>query len=233
VRQVVDAVEASLPPGAWPNYVLGNHDEHRIATRVGREQERVAMMLLLTLRGTPTVYYGDEIGMHDAPIPPEREQDPWGKREPGLGLGRDPERTPMQWDAGPNAGFCPPSVTPWLPIADDYREINVAKELDDPRSQLTLTRKLIDLRQSGRALSWGSYRPVDVESDACFLFLRESGGSRVLVALNFTDTPQTVSAPDLGPGRIELSTFLDIESPVDLSALELRPHEGCVISLAG
>ena len=87
------------PTGGWPNWVLGNHDKHRIATRIGAAQARVAAMLLLTLRGTPTLYYGDEIGMQDVPIPRERVQDPFEKRVPGLGLGRDPERTPMQWDA--------------------------------------------------------------------------------------------------------------------------------------
>ncbi len=91
--------EAALPPGAWPNWVLGNHDQPRIASRVGAAQARVAAMLLLTLRGTPTLYYGDELGMQDVPIPPRPVQDPWEKNEPGLGLGRDPERTPMQWDA--------------------------------------------------------------------------------------------------------------------------------------
>ena len=93
VQQLVDAVEAALLPGAWPNYVLSNHDEPRIATRVGPEQARVAMLLLLTLRGTPTLYYGDEIGMHDVEIPPEYIQDPSEKSQPGRGLGRDPERT--------------------------------------------------------------------------------------------------------------------------------------------
>ena len=98
--------------------MLGNHDKPRIASRVGRAQARVAAMLLLTLRGTPTLYYGDEIGMQDVPIPPERVQDPFEKNVPGIGLGRDPERTPMQWNAAPNAGFT--DGTPWLPLADDY-----------------------------------------------------------------------------------------------------------------
>ena len=88
-------------PDGWPNWVLGNHDQPRIASRVGAAQARVAAMLLLTLRGTPTLYYGDELGMHDVTIPPERVQDPFEKNVPGLGLGRDPERTPMQWDGSP------------------------------------------------------------------------------------------------------------------------------------
>ncbi len=105
IAALVETYEGLLPEGAWPNWVLGNHDRHRIASRIGPEQARVAAMLLLTLRGTPTVYYGDEIGMHDVPIPPEAAQDPWELNVPGLGLGRDPERTPMQWDAGRTCWF--------------------------------------------------------------------------------------------------------------------------------
>jgi alpha-glucosidase len=105
IRTAVERYEALLPSYAWPNWVLGNHDKPRIRTRVGAAQARVAAMLLLTLRGTPTLYYGDEIGMHDVPIPPYLVQDPFEKNLPGLGLGRDPVRTPMQWDAEKHAGF--------------------------------------------------------------------------------------------------------------------------------
>src|SRR5258708_35740133 len=98
VQHLVDAVEAALPPGAWPNYVLDNHDEPRIATRIGQEQARVAAMLLLTLRGTPTLYYGNEIGMHNSEIPPQYIQDPAEKNLPGKGLCRVTELTPMHWD---------------------------------------------------------------------------------------------------------------------------------------
>ena len=119
-----------IDAGAWPSWVLGNHDRHRIASRVGPAQARVAAVLLLTLRGTPTLYYGDEIGMTDVPIPPDRVQDPFERNVPGLGLGRDPERTPMQWSAAPNAGFT--AGTPWLPVAADYRETNVETQRRDP-----------------------------------------------------------------------------------------------------
>ena len=111
IRQIVDAYEAALPQGAWPNWVLGNHDNQRIATKVGREQTRLAHMLLLTLRGTPTCYYGDEIGMQNIQIPREQLQDPKVKESPELS--RDYERTPMQWNASANAGFAAPDVKPW------------------------------------------------------------------------------------------------------------------------
>src|SRR6185437_7292722 len=132
IAALVDLYEAALPPNAWPNWVLGNHDRSRVATRVGPAQARVAAMLLLTLRGTPTLYNGDEIGMHDVPIPPELVQDPFERNVPGIGVGRDPERTPVQWSDGANAGFT--TGEPWLPFADDYRQINVATQHMDPRS---------------------------------------------------------------------------------------------------
>ena len=160
MRQLVDQYEAALPPGAWPNWVLGNHDQHRIATRIGAAQVRVATLLLLTLRGTPTCYYGDEIGMADVPIPPEFLQDPQAVNQPEIAhiVGRDPGRTPMQWDASPNAGFAPAGVRTWLPLAADYTTRNVAAQSSDPTSMLSFFRALTQLRQSSPALQIGEYR---------------------------------------------------------------------------
>jgi alpha-glucosidase len=229
VRQAIDLVESSIPTGAWPNYVLGNHDEHRPATRLGRAQARVAMMMLLTLRGTPTMYYGDEIGMHDVEIPPERQQDPWGRRVQGLALGRDPQRTPMQWDGGPNAGFTAPGVQPWLPVAPDHDEINVASEMDDPRSMLSLSRQLLRLRAESPALYRGSYRPVEGTTDT-FAYVRRSEGQALLVALNFADRVQRVAC-ELGAGRVLLSTQLDRCDEGLTGDILLGPHEGCVVEV--
>lgn len=231
IRASVDRLEATVPTGAWPNYVLGNHDEPRIATRIGAEQTRNAAMLLLTLRGTPTLYYGDEIGMHDVAIPPEREQDPFGKRVPGLGLGRDPQRTPMQWDASINAGFCPPGVESWLPLADDAEAVNVAAQGQDPHSLLALTCRLLQVRHNEPALLSGDYRPVEGTPDACFAYLRTLGDRRMFVALNFSHDEQIVRLGELGSGRIVVSTTLDREGDVDLRALRLRSDEGCLIEL--
>lgn len=116
ICQVVEELEAGLPSRAWPNYVLGNHDEPRLASRLGPAQSNIAMLLLLTLRGTPTLYYGDELGMPNMPILPEQARDHWETRQPGMKLGRDPERTPMLWNSTENAGFCRPGVQPWLPV---------------------------------------------------------------------------------------------------------------------
>jgi alpha-glucosidase len=231
VQQLVDVIEAALPPGAWPNYVLSNHDEPRIATRVGPEQARVAMLLLLTLRGTPTLYYGEEIGMHDGEIPPEYIQDPWEKSQPGKGLGRDPERTPMQWDNTPTAGFCPPTVKPWLPIAADYTQINVASEREDGHSMLALTCRLLQLRRTTPALAVGSYAAIEGVPDDCFVYMRQSGKQRHLIALNFSDNEQQIHLPNLGRGCILLSTHLDREESLNLDSLQLRGNEGCIIEM--
>jgi alpha-glucosidase len=234
IRAHVDAYEAALPPGAWPNYVLGNHDEARIASRVGPENARLALLLLLTLRGTPTLYYGDELAMEDVPIPPERAQDPFGLRVSGLGLGRDPERAPMPWDATPNAGFCPPDVEPWLPITPDLDRVNVAAQLADPASMLNLTRRLLTLRRSSPALAAGAYRAVDwpdVPGD-CYLYLREAGNRRMLVALNLSDEAHQVRLPDGLRAGLVLSTDLTRESVAGLEAFELRAREGAILALA-
>jgi alpha-glucosidase len=230
VRKVVDALEAALPSGAWPNYVLGNHDESRLATRYGHAQARVAAMLLLTLRGTPTLYYGDEIGMIDVPIPPERQLDPWGLRVPGLG--RDFCRTPMQWSAAPNAGFSQvDSPELWLPLAADYQKINVEFQLDDPTSLLNLYRRLLAYRRASPVLQWGNYRPVDGMPEDCYVFLRQAGEQRVLVVLNFSDQKLRVALPGLDDGMVAVSTYMDREETVALADLALRGNEGVVIEL--
>jgi len=232
IRQVVDELEAAIPPGAWPNYVLGNHDHTRIVARYGRAQARVAAMLLLTLRGTPTLYYGDEVGMNDVPIPPELEQDPFGLREPGFG--RDSNRTPMQWSPAPNAGFSAPNVRElWLPLASDYEEFNVERQLAEPRSILDLYRRLLRYRKSSPALQWGGYQPVDGAPDACYVFLRHAQGrGRILVVLNFSAEEQRVVLPALGEGTIAVSTHLDREGAVSLDELVLREDEGVIIELS-
>ncbi|MET0398134.1 MAG: alpha-amylase family glycosyl hydrolase [Longimicrobiaceae bacterium] len=231
IARLIDEYEAALPEGGWPNWVLGNHDQHRIATRVGEEQARVAAMLLLTLRGTPTLYYGDEIGMHDVEIPPERVQDPFEKRVPGKGLGRDPERTPMQWDGGPGAGFT--TGEPWLPLADDWRVVNVQAERDNPRSTLTLYRRLIELRRGEPALEVGRFEPVAAEGDVLAYVRRaRRGESDFLVVLNLGGRPHVLHRPSGSPrGTVAASTHLDREGETVSGDVHLRGNEGLVIRL--
>ena len=231
VRQLVDAVEAALLPGAWPNYVLGNHDEHRVANRIGSRQAHVGMMLLFTLRGTPTMYYGDEIGMHNVEIPPQYVQDPWEKNLPGNNFGRDPERSPMQWDDSPHAGFCLSTAEPWLPIPADYTQINVATQRQDPHSMLSLTHALLKIRRTIPALTIGSYTPVEGAPEDCFVYVRQFGTQRCLIALNLSNSEQQVQLSEMGSGRVLVSTHLDREELVDLASLHLRGDEGCLIQL--
>jgi alpha-glucosidase len=238
VKRMVDEYEAALPSDAWPNWVLGNHDQHRLATRVGASQARVANMLLLTLRGTPTCYYGDELGMENVPIPPEKIQDPPAVNQPEIAhiVGRDPERTPMQWDDSPHAGFSSPDVKDlWLPLAPDYKEKNVETKLLDPRSMLNFFRNLLACRKSSPTLVWGEYGSVELDSAEakanCFVFTRQAKGERMLVALNFSGEEQKLSLPQFGKGKVILSTMMDRDDEVDLSDFTLRANEGGIIGL--
>jgi alpha-glucosidase len=149
IAALVERYEAALPEGAWPNWVLGNHDQPRVASRVGPRQARAAAMLLLTLRGTPTRYYGDELGMEDVAVPPDRVVDPDG---------RDPERSPMPWTDAPGRGSCDDGVQPWLPFGDPA--INLEAQGADPRSMLALHRRLLALRRSSSDLLEGAYETV-------------------------------------------------------------------------
>ena len=229
VRRTVDAMEAALPLGAWPNWVLGNHDESRIASRIGPAAARSAMLLLLTLRGTPTVYYGDELGMEDVPVPPELAQDPWGKNVPGLGLGRDPERAPMPWDRSSNAGFTRPGVRPWLPIPPDAATRNVEAQTASPDSMLALTRSLLAIRRAHPALQRGSYRVVPDIPAGVFAYQRELGRDRVLALVNFESSPAHVRLA----GRIPRPLVSTQGAPVlREGTCALRPHEGVVLEMS-
>jgi alpha-glucosidase len=183
IAALIENYEAKLPQGAWPNWVLGNHDRSRLATRVGLDQARVAAMLLLTLRGTPTLYQGDEIGMTDVSMPANRVRDPWEMNVPGLGLGRDPARTPMQWNATDNAGFS--LAEPWLPVSGDFAQVNVASQAVDPDSILSIYRSLLALRRAEPALSIGEYALLSA-TEQVLAYVRQHGPRRLLVVLNFT-----------------------------------------------
>jgi alpha-glucosidase len=228
VRELVERYEGALPEGGWPNWVLGNHDQPRIASRIGQVPARLAQLLLLTLRGTPTIYYGDEIAMEDVAIPPEREVDPQGLRAPGFG--RDPERTPMHWSDEPGAGFT--GGEPWLPIAADYAARNVTVQRADPHSMLNLTQQLLELRRTSAALSVGSYTSCLLAEPQLFAYIRASGDERMLVALNMDGAPVQLNLSMYATqGRLCISSMLDRRGEVSMMALTLRPYEGVVIEL--
>ena len=210
VADLVERYEAALPEDAWPNWVLGNHDQPRVASRVGAGQARVAAMLLLTLRGTPTLYYGDELGMVDVEVPPARVVDPDG---------RDPERSPMPWTGSPGRGFCADGVKPWLPFGD--AALNEEAQEADPRSMLGLHRRLLALRRSSADLLEGAYETVS--ADGGVLVYRRGQGT--LVALNLT-SEQAVAPVS---GTVVMTTELDgREGEVAAGSLALRPGEGAI-----
>lgn len=228
IRHYIDAYDSAVPDYGWPNYVLGNHDIPRIATKFSEHQARNAAMLLLTLRGTPTLYYGDEIGIEDVYIPQEKALDPQGRNG---GYNRDAVRTPMQWDDSPNAGFCPEDVTPWLPVAPDYEKQNVAALRDDPHSILSFYQRLLAIRRENPALNRGRYQSLDAP-EGCFVYLREHEDSRFLIALNFTGKEQSLHLIDDTSGTVKLSTDPQHDGYVlGSEGFLLNGHEGVIIEL--
>ena len=215
----------ALPTGAWPNWVLGNHDQPRIASRIGDRQARVAAMLLLTLPGTLTLYYGEELGMTNVPIPPDQVQDPVEKNEPGLGQGRDPERTPMLWDSSSTAGFT--TGSPWLPLGDSHAAVNVEVLKQDPTSILHLYRRLIQFRRAHPALVSGTLKLVKAD-DHLLSFQRDGENERFLVLLNLGYESVQFS---LENATIAISTHLDREEQSVHGSVGLRPAEGMVLQL--
>ena len=226
LAKLIDDYEAALPAGGWPNWVLGNHDRPRVATKRGQAQARVAAMLLLTLRGTPTLYYGDELGLMDVAVSAAQVQDPRELREPGLALGRDPVRTPMPWDGSENASFT--KAKPWLPLNADWPTRNVGRMAEDPRSILTLYRRLLAMRRTHPSLSIGDFALLDADGDM-LAYERRHGAERLIVALNLGAQPQRLELPDWASGCRPLLSTLAAPPPVGDSALLLRPDEGVIL----
>lgn len=229
-KKFIDNFENSLKPTDLPNYVLGNHDRSRVTSRLGEQKARIAAILLLTLRGMPFIYYGDEIGMVDADIPKTQIHDPFEKNVPGFGLGRDPQRTPMQWDNSLNAGFT--TSTPWLPINTNYKTINTQIEAKDPKSIFSLYKKLIQIRSTHAPCLIGTYHSLELNNPDIFGYLRKANGETVIVILNFSDKKQTVNTP-FAKGTIIIDSYLEKQAGevLNLDSLELKPNEGYVFSI--
>jgi alpha-glucosidase len=229
IASSIDQYESALPGQAWPNWVLGNHDQVRIVSRVGFRQAKVAAMMLLTLRGTPTIYYGDEIGMVDVPIPMDQIKDPQGLNMPGKNLSRDPCRTPMQWDSSEYAGFT--NIKPWLPLERRYARQNVAVQRKDPYSMLSLYKKLMDLRKNEPSLSIGKFIPLSSDNQL-ITYLREAEGyPRFLVLLNLTHRPGYFTSNTPMSGKIEIATAPELEGVVVTSPINIGGDEGILIRL--
>ncbi|MFM8973189.1 MAG: alpha-amylase family glycosyl hydrolase [Actinomycetota bacterium] len=223
LREVVETAERHLPPGARPVWTVGNHDNHRFPTRWCADDPirvRAALVMLLGLRGTPVLYYGDEIGMPDTVVPDDRMLDPVGHFH-GPRLGRDAERTPMHWEPGAGGGFAPAGVEPWLRYGDPAA-CNVAEQRADPGSVLHLTRDLIALRTASPDLRSGAYRTLPGSDDRAWVWAR---GERTIVACNLSD--EVVEVP--ASGRIAIATDRSRDGePVD-GLLRLGPWGAAIV----
>lgn len=224
LARIIGEYEAALPPGGWPNWVLGSHDAPRIAGRLGEAQARVAAMLLLTLRGTPTLYQGDELGIGRVAIPPGRIRDPQDLRQPGLGLGRDGARTPMPWDATANAGFS--TVEPWLPLNEDWPVRNVQMQERQPHSMLNLYRRLLALRRQYAALSVGGLALLPSARDV-LQYERRHEEERLVVALNLGSEVRPVAMP----ASLNVCELLISTSERTSFDGQLSPDEGLVLRI--
>lgn len=188
-RDKILETEKTFQSVSWPSYVLGNHDSTRYPTRFKDEKEKDKMVqimstMLLTLRGTPFIYYGEELGMEDIEVPFEKMVDPEGVNFWPEAKGRDHERTPMQWDDGINASFS--AVEPWLPLSDDYKENNVENQMKNPNSILNFYRKLIKIRKESDAIKFGTLELIDID-DKVLSYIRKTENDENLIILNFSN----------------------------------------------
>jgi alpha-glucosidase len=222
----IEAYLNAIPEQAWPDWVIGGHDKSRAAGKIGQQQARVLAMLLLTLRGTPIFFAGDELGLEPASIPPHRVQDPFEKLVGGYGLNRDPERTPMRWDQTHAGGFT--TGEPWLPVGDNVPERNVASLQTDTQSILWLYKRLVALRRCHATLLEGEYRRMRSHNDI-LAFSRACRDDEILVALNIVNEPRKFLW--YGAGTLLLSTYLDSDEHLVKGPILLRPNEGVILKV--
>jgi alpha-glucosidase len=232
VRASVALFQELAEPAAWPAWFLENHDHSRVVTRYagepgsGERRARVAAVLVCTLRGTPFLYQGQELGLPDAHVPLDRILDVDG---------RDPERAPMPWrrpsGAGPGAGFT--TGVPWLPIVSDAERLSVESQQEDPHSTLAFTRDLLGLRARSEALQAGAQRALAAAPEV-FCFLRELD-RRFLVVLNFSSrwVPLALGEDVGATAIVELSTCPERErAEVDPRAIVMAPDEALILLLS-
>jgi alpha-glucosidase len=224
LQATIDAYYNALPEGAWPVWVVGGHDKHRVASTIGQAQARVLAVLLLTLWGTPIFYMGDELGMERVEIPRERITDPFAKLVKGYDLGRDPERAPLRWDDSAGGGFT--TGDPWLPLGDAQR--NVAALRADEPSLLNLYRELIALRRRSPCLRAGAYHPLRARNDV-LAFRRVLGEDEMMVLLNIAPEPRKWDWQ--GRGRCLLSTRAGRSDQTIEDAIQLHGNEAVVLAV--
>jgi alpha-glucosidase len=242
----IDLRENAYGPDLWPTIALSNHDRERQATRlsasVGRDRDpdrdaiaKAAAVVVLTVRGTPFLYYGEEIGMVDVDIPRDEIVDP-----PALLAGPDFPwydrsrcRTPMQWDSNPNAGFT--TGRPWLRLGPDAATRNVANQADDPASVLSAYRRLLEFRRSSAALQRGAMSRLESGDPDVLAWTRGSGDRVVLVLVSFVGEERAVDVGAIAPGDWEARVGTHRELPaVDATGhMRLRPDEAVILAPVG
>jgi alpha-glucosidase len=227
LREVVEGVEAMLPPDSWPVYTGSNHDAGRLASRWAGGDEaksRTALLMLLTLRGTPFLYYGDEIGMPEVPIDAAQALDPVPRRTGRPDRNRDPFRTPMQWSPEPGGGFTRDGATrTWLPLGDTAAH-NVAGQREDPGSTLHLVRDLIALRRERADLRGGGYETLPAPEGA-WAWRRGDGTA---VAINLSGGEVAVAGLD---GTVLVGTVRSRDGERVGGELRLGPWEAAVLDV--
>jgi alpha-glucosidase len=241
-KQISQMEKSFTQAGVWPTVVMGNHDQKRVASRItgsrlergeGDQQALIAMTLLLTLRGTPFLYYGDEIGMRELHLKHAEILDPPGKKYWPFYKGRDGCRSPMQWNAADTAGFS--TSKPWLKVHPEFARRNVARQMDDPHSLLSHTRKLIALRRQVTALRQGKLSLHPQEDQQVLVYERSledpaHDKQRVLVCLNFSASERRVSLPDeMQNGQVLFSSMERTELAASDRHLQLSPYEVILI----
>lgn len=234
LKPILDWEQMKSDHDIWPNYVLSNHDLPRTATRYGEGEEdarlKVIMALLLTQRGTPFLYYGEELGLRDIPLKRSEILDPPGKKYWPFFKGRDGCRAPMQWSAEPYAGFS--TVKPWLPVHPDYRQRNVESQRGDRNSMFNFTRALIRLRKDHAALRRGDFTILTPQPRGGLAYLRKGTDESILVALNFKDRPLRFEFPEnilAHSWDLLFSTQRGEAIKFAGNKLELAPHEVCLL----
>jgi alpha-glucosidase len=237
-RRVIERREREFGPDKWPTLVLSNHDQPRHASRLAASAEtadvdgiaKAAAVLLLGLRGTPFLYYGEEIGMIDVAIPADEIVDPPARlASPDFPWwNRDQCRTPMAWTGGPGAGFT--TGRPWIRIGDDAAHRNVATQTADPTSVLACYRRLIRARRSRPALRGGSFDWVPVDAPDVLGWIRGEGREAVLVLLNFSAEERQVSLVEPGDAgwRPLVGTDAEPPRPTGPASVTLRGLEGAM-----
>ncbi|MBN1811862.1 MAG: alpha-glucosidase [Anaerolineae bacterium] len=239
-RDVICHYETRYPAPYTPVYVFGNHDQKRVISKIGNNARQAKLLALFqfTIRGVPVTYYGEEIGLAEERFSAKTAKDPMGRQYawvPGflldlldLYVNRDGCRTPMQWNDGPNAGFCGQDATPWLPVHENYKTINVKSELADEHSLLNTYKQLLHLRRDSGALREGKIQLIDGPDMGKNLlaYRREFDGEEILVAINFGKTPGTFQNPTACQ-RVLLPIGLD--EPVTLESVRLPPYSGVIL----